>query len=748
MASPDWDASIVEPDSPASKSSCSNDPPIAFPHPAPAFLPAVMTVSAAMRQSSAVTRSFSGCRRCREKKVKCDEAHPRCRRCVRQDYECDYRRRPRKQYVRRATVKANPSTAAIATAEGNKESITSFNHHEQASTQGPAPPALASTTAPTSASGPASPHAPESAPISAYTTPQSPGHSIVAQYSHNSPSQGSPAASLQLTELAPQCRDILLPFDDLAIRFFCSFFPAEGDTKAPEYSGPYVVWMLAQNSPMVLHMVCALGGQKWCAHNTSLPETSIRQSQAFEHYGAALSLILAISQQRSPASVSERNLDYLSAPTSPNLDSILATFWLMVLYELKFGDGCGFGLDTHLQGVALVIQGWLHPLHLGCDSMDIGMDGLELDSSHDSLGVSFGPQQELLSPVSCTIMVWLALLDGGAVINGFGGAFSELLGQAVPREAHDPVRLHLRCLRTLQQRSSLVNAQIWGHAYPQHYLIEDMQNAQLSCFYAESGQLRYLLGKLSTAEEVVGGSDITFRKSVATGIRLVGSRYQELIKVARQLESPREGFHSQFVAMIRFVVSFYHAVVLCFLRITRGNKPLNAKQREALASIMFFAFKTLRDKGEAAMTRLAWPLIVAILESDDVVHRTWIFERFEGLAKRGENYRRALVALRTAFSEQDLDERKIAYGDLFRREHIGRAERSGVRETSNRHELAESPELAGFAELGEDQAVQVETTLVRMLGLIIRIFGLTPPDDKISFPHGARLVRPGAEPTN
>ncbi|KAH7156626.1 hypothetical protein EDB81DRAFT_396207 [Dactylonectria macrodidyma] len=585
--------------------------------------------SSSTREPSRATRTRTGCRMCREKKVKCDEAQPRCQRCVRLGRECDYTQLLRKKYTRRTTARTTTSDVSELAQDDN------------------GPTELSQTSSADPGAYPPWPHG------SGGDSRNVEGRAMSGlDLSDSHPGQDAPTLSdLGTTvDVSPECASILSPFDYLAIQCFRSVLPEEGDTKDPEYSGPSMVWMLARKSPVVLHMVCAVGGQKWCEQNASSREACARKMEAIEHYGAGLRLLVTVTE---------------TTNDTTHLDSILATLWLMILYELKFGDGCG--VNTHLQGVASMIQGRLYPIQSEFDLAELSADGAEEDVY---LQLSPTAENERLSPVSCKIIVWMALLDGGAVINGFGGAFNHLLEQVIPGISKNPARSRLKCLRALQRRSSLVNHQVWGPSYPQHHLIDDMQNIQTACFYAEAGQLRFLLGKLAATEYLIGSPDQDGRKSVAHETRLVGARYYELIHMANQLKLPDPKSQRQFVVMLRFIVPFYHAVVLCFLRIINGPAPLTLKQREALKQIMSLAFKILRDQGQKATTRIAWPLFVAALESDDIVHRTWILERYDQLMHRGENYRRARQALHIAFKEQGLDEREIAYSDLFRRDDV------------------------------------------------------------------------------
>ncbi|KAF7546712.1 hypothetical protein G7Z17_g8231 [Cylindrodendrum hubeiense] len=568
-------------------------------------------------------RSRSGCRICREKKVKCDEGRPQCLRCLRLNRECDYKARPRKKYTWRVPV---PPSHPPASPDDTHLEATEVS----------SPPLAASDTA---TPGP-------------HTNLQRLQHLVTNSEEARSPSQTHGPIG---DSLSHDCLRILSPLDHAAIHYFRFVLPTAVDSKLPEHSGPAIVWTLAERDPMVLHSVCALAGGKVCEQNVmSAEETKERKSLAVEHYTAGLRLLHCAIQDDTQ---------------SPDFDCVLATLWLMIAYEQKFGDGCGVGLDAHLQGAASLFRGRLRALASTLNRSTFYLDTQQeredrMHPSQDSV--------DYISPLACRLIIWIALIDGGAAVNGFGGAFNILLGEGWSDLDNDAALSRTKCFGALQRHSDLMNLEVWGKSYPQSQLVEDLQSGQLFGLYAESGQLRFLLGELSVYSLQNDSRYETRMKAVSSSILDVETRYRELLRTASLLELGELESQRRFVANARFIAAFYHSVVLCFLRIANGNKPLVNKQRVALREIMTLAFNAHRDQGEQAMIRFAWPLFVAALETDDVLHRTWDLQRYDALAVQGENFRRAREALGIAFSEQDLHERRVDYAELVRRDNIDR----------------------------------------------------------------------------
>ncbi|KAJ9415787.1 tannase and feruloyl esterase-domain-containing protein [Fusarium oxysporum] len=540
-------------------------------------------------------RSRGGCQTCRVKKVKCDETRPICRRCIRLELTCDYTRLPRKKYTRRVIASPVVSSPANLTASADAAStpITSF-------------------TAPGDHpySGEAYCEGFEGGPLS---DTQSADISL--------PPLNTIADDGLALELSPDCAAILFPSDHSAIHFFRFVLPGMVGTRISMHSGPGLVWKLAQQSPMVLHMVCAVSGQSWSEKTTgSESDAEFRRLRAIQHYRDGLQMLAAATQIPS-------EITYLPP--------VLATLWLMLLYELKFGDGCGIGFDAHLRGATSILLG-----------------RSQLASSESSEHhVSHIIEAESFCSVSCKILIWLSHADGGAVLNGFGGAFNNLLGDSSLGMSESEAQDRLERVRRLQKRSVLANYDLWGRSYPQTELLEDLQCSDLSCFDAESAQLKFMVGALAAAEYRDNVPHGSWRQSVAGAILNVRSRYGELISVANRLELPDDGPHRRFVMEMQSVVSCFHAIFVCFLRITHGQEPMAPEQREAMKEIMSLAFKVYRDQGETGLARLGWPLFVVAIESDDILHRSWVLERFGELASHGENYRQAYQAIRVAVAD-------------------------------------------------------------------------------------------------
>ncbi|KAL4812154.1 fungal-specific transcription factor domain-containing protein [Aspergillus spinulosporus] len=416
------------------------------------------------------------------------------------------------------------------------------------------------------------------------------------------------AASTAPAESAP----LLSPADRDAIYYFRTAVSQSVDTKDVEFSVPAIIAALAETEPMVLHMVCALGHHERCTQQPTDDATAA----AVEHYSTVM-LLIAQALQDPPRS------DW------PHLDSTLVTLWLMIVYEQRYGDGLGLGLRAHLRGAALVLQHRLGSLrHL-----------LEHDvADPDALWP--------ISPLAGRMIVWIAFLDASAESNQLGGDFNRVLGAAMTGLAENEILSRLRGYTAIQRYATSLHRVTWGARYPQQQLLEDLESREVLALYGECGQMRHVLAQLAeTPADPL---------PVARALHDISQRYGHLLAAARFLELGGAGDHRQFVRNMRFVVPFYHAAVLWYFRITAPTTPFrhSEKQQHALDEILALAYQAYRDEGEPAMARIAWPLFMTAIETDDLAHQDWVCLRFANLCGRGENYRRAEKALQFVLAKQ------------------------------------------------------------------------------------------------
>ncbi|KAF2117615.1 fungal-specific transcription factor domain-containing protein [Lophiotrema nucula] len=439
--------------------------------------------------------------------------------------------------------------------------------------------------------------------------------------SHGNP----PDLSLSIvTVSAPRtgaCSLELSDEDHEAIRYFRTAFAKSHHTKNPDYSLISIMFTLAQEEPMIMHMVLSLGMQEMDIRRHS--QTLSRRRDPLQHYAAALSLLAdAVAPDNG----------------SQDLDVIYTALWLMLLYEQQFGDSECKAYTKHLEGTSSLLQHRSQQLCLPPSPSSMPMAQTPVLSRH------LDPQRNLHGSVySARILVWIALLDAAAASSGVGGhvnaaLFRKLVGnntQSTTRST-SPVEAFSRFHRF----SNPLYRMQWGDKYPQAELLDDVENRNIYALLGQCSQLRYMVAQLAVLYQKDSAAATQKAPDVDSAIEQVGYLFTELMEVAIELSPHTDNSH-RLVANIRAIVPMYYAVLLDFMRLTNTNEPLGDRQRLALREIMNLAYQSYKHDGDAAMTRVAWPLFIAALETDDLLHRDWIVERFAAISNYGKNFERA-----------------------------------------------------------------------------------------------------------
>lgn len=436
-----------------------------------------------------------------------------------------------------------------------------------------------------------------------------------------------------------RCSLALTIEDHEAIRYFRTDFAKLHHTKNPDYSLISLMFKTAKNDAMIMHMVLALGLQEMNLKRSESSASSERRS--LMHYSSALRILsesLALED------------------TAKDLDSLLTALWLMLLYEQQFGDPECKAYSSHLQGVASLLQ-------LRGEKL-LGLPGGVINESRASAvsnEMQTGDQQPRISQYAARVLVWIALLDAGAASVGIGGQvnaaiFSLLLSS--PGDATTSNEDPVKAFSALHRFSNPLYRMSWGDVYPQSELLDDVENRNIYALLGQCATLRFMIAQLATLCQ--NGSSEAGAKTTVIWKMLheVSEQFCELIDVADELSMATDNSH-RLVANIRAIVPFYHAVVLDFMRVTAFNEPLSGRQRSALKSIMNLAYQSHKHGGDEALARVAWPLFLAVLETDDMLHRDWILDRFMALGKYGKNYERAHRFLVNTVSRQQTIGRRV-----------------------------------------------------------------------------------------
>jgi hypothetical protein len=554
-------------------------------------------------------RSRSGCWTCRTKKVKCDEERPLCHRCMRLKLFCDYAPRtklrgPKSRQTRPPTVSTRASNVThMLVAQPN------FRHWFQQTFERDDSQSLSLLTLPAPTTG---------------------------------------ACSLELTAA-----------DHESIRYFRTSFAKLHHTKNPDYSMYSIMFNVAQQDPAVMHMILALGSRE-IEFRRRRDGPSSGPRTPLQHYSSALRMMAdAIGRE------DEGRLDF---------DSVYTVLYLMIMYEQKYGDPKCSGLSNHLTGTSLILKHRCkNLLRLPAPSPETQPKLCALTKNRNS-----EDEEQQLSLYSARLLVWIALADSAAASTGVGGQVNgtlyKVMSEIGDEYSMDGSLRPIDSFTRLHRFSNPLYRTIWGESYPQDELLDDVENRNIYALVGECAQLRFMISQLAnlSADEEI--SELRRRnRSVDLAVQQVGYKYVELIEVASELSITTNNDH-RLVANIRSIVPFYYGVVLEYLRLQTFIQPqaepspqprLTQRQRNALRGIMNLAFQTFKHDGNEAMARIAYPLFMVGIETDDLLHREWVLGRFQAISGLGKNYERAHQFLLKIISIQDNLGQRVNVRNVF-----------------------------------------------------------------------------------
>lgn len=459
----------------------------------------------------------------------------------------------------------------------------------------------------------------------------------------------------------------LTTFDHEVIRYYRTSFSEFYHTKNPRYSLFSVMLTVAERSPIVMHLILALAGREIDLKRRDLIEgandeeedrnaqlISKPKSRALHHYSTALGLMAEV-------------VGHMRGPDAGGVDPdcILTALYLMLMYERMFGSQQG--IANHLAGAAIIVR--QHCADLARPRL-LAREPPGGTTSDQQIAFSRTAQpgsEPQISQYSARLLVRVAFLDAEATSYGIGGEVIGTLYKAMGRQVGSSTAFSLQHgFESLEQYAVTLYRNVWGESYPQTELAEDIENRPVFSLLSACLQLRFMISQLSNMLD--RGEDASQHiSSVHYAIQAAGEHFADVLAKADGLSIATDGSRC-FVANLRFIVPYYHAVILEFLRLTAASPgmELDERQRGALRGIMNLAVQAFRHEGDKAMLRIARPLFMVALETDDVLHREWVLERFKGLANFGARFERAREFLLRTIDMQQATGRRIELQERFR----------------------------------------------------------------------------------
>ncbi|RAL05387.1 Zn(II)2Cys6 transcription factor [Aspergillus ibericus CBS 121593] len=522
-------------------------------------------------------RSKNGCSTCRRRKVKCGEERPVCKRCCNLRLTCEWG----------IPVKRGKAHAPV--------------RHLQ-----PAQPRWPSSVLPT-APTPVSSCTDVSNGIlhPQYATP------LVTLWHRQSP------AAPDLTPVSPdvifptgwpfppyQPSPLYRPLSDPGLTCANSLVLTEHDQKYFQYfpSSSVVFYYMknwqwssfrylyegpATTSKVIMRMILALSASDM--HRNGLvvrsPGRPTAEDHGRYHYG------MAVKEFRQLLETPKPQVSFME------LEMIFATMFLMVAYEWQFGH-CVRHLHLHLQGVRSLLE--THPELFHIRDVNEVLLAMEADQPSDTVSRA--------SFISDQFLLWMLYIDVNRRSIGTTDSLYDYVLNS-DNEALHPDHLY-RCAR-------LWSRCFWGKQYPDQEVSDDMENYRGLEFLHVGYTLWHKLWKCLDDTSTHTGDEL-FAEMMT-----IRDKYSDLLLTAKfaSPSSTRRTLNTIYMA-----VNNFYAQILFHRRLFDPLQPPSALHRQALTNILDNAHKQY-TADPRLLRRLHWPLLMAIIETDDPIQREWLRER-------------------------------------------------------------------------------------------------------------------------
>ncbi|RHZ44161.1 Zn(II)2Cys6 transcription factor, partial [Aspergillus thermomutatus] len=434
--------------------------------------------------------------------------------------------------------------------------------------------------------------------------------------------------SLSVSDLACSNSLVLSEHDQKYFQYFPSSSVVFYYMKAWQWSAfCYLYQGPAASNKVIMRMILALSASDM--HRSGLvvrsPGRPTAEDHARYHYG------LAVKEFRQLLETPNREV------SQAELEMILATMFLMVTYEWQFGH-CSRHLQLHLQGVRSLLES--HPELFQIKDVNDVLLSMDAEQPEEPFRVSFIPEQFLL---------WMLYIDVNSRSVGLSGSlFDYVLRSGNP--ALHPDRLH-RCAR-------LWGRCFWGKQYPDQEVSDDMENYRALELLHEGMCLRH-----KTWQVLVDQTGFKDAKSLFSEMMAIREKYSDLFITAKfaGATSPRRTLNT-----INMAVATFYAQLLFHRRLLYSTVPATALHRQALTTILEISQKQC-VADPRLLRRLHWPMLMAVIETEDLVARDWLRQRLSELREYHSEYIWANEIADDVLARQEMSGQPVDLADVLRR---------------------------------------------------------------------------------
>jgi hypothetical protein len=295
--------------------------------------------------------------------------------------------------------------------------------------------------------------------------------------------------------------------------------------------------------------------------------------------------------------------------------------WLLIRHEQAYGDDPR-DFKAHLRGVRDIID------NHGRQIFDRPMDG-----SNYSPSLGCVPPQIL-----DRIALWTIHYDAKASTFALDGGIIDLINRKYPGGVEG----------ILDNAKGALKA-AWGAMYPTSEEVWDMKTEQFWSLDHEIHMARYKLSKFENQTAALTPGDLL---GFGREVKQLEKKFAHLVPLA--LSKPIEEGSS--------VAYICTGVANLFALVARYDRLAYEIQSPAVPLLLQVCAK-LHGYEPGFLWHIAWPLFVAVFETDDVIYQNWILDRFRELEKSGKNIQRARALLEAMVAKQRTIQTQTRYAD-------------------------------------------------------------------------------------
>ncbi|KFY26352.1 hypothetical protein V493_04139 [Pseudogymnoascus sp. VKM F-4281 (FW-2241)] len=385
----------------------------------------------------------------------------------------------------------------------------------------------------------------------------------------------SPGLSTQNIALSPSFTQTITELQ--ALQYYRTHFPTLAVTKNVLWSTHMVILRHGSQNPMVMHLLLA---------------ASLMNLGASQYYDAN---ICSAAQKHSKAGV-HMLIDSMNSTAEPDHIDILAACFFLYKYMVEQKIINLHAMTELSRAVCDYIK--RHDLDKLCAK--------SLASSISSIEVTAclrRDKQECLA----RLLVWIFYEDVAAGVRGSGGFLASHL-LAEPEQT-----------REIYQHSTTILESAWGGEYPEHEILDDVENVPI---------LQFLYEVMTIYTEVNEACRLPLLPSDADRIEAkilkLKERSRFLIRLTTITTQPR----SRLMINADYMVSYFHALRIYKFRCFHNDGLIATAPPEiqpSLGAILQIAQRSFSAKQQDQMVeRFQWPLFIAGIETSDGIHKEWI----------------------------------------------------------------------------------------------------------------------------